>query len=238
MTGFNIAEASPSNSPSNWTGRYGPCNRHSDLLSRQHLDLAVRISTSNVVLAQQFAKAMDFWTQVLDLEWHEVNSQDCSVQLVDGTPALFDFCLCLSARSQLPDRPAFQGWIAFNPRFKLNKQEMFLDSVHEIGHLLGLQHNPHDSSVMFAFGLDKSASLDTMDLMALSVRHQLRRPISLQQGSTQQVRVTLPKQIAGRGQGLLRGLAFWMRPFQPASKRQSDPAGRTRSNTRMSDSNL
>src|ERR1700722_18831720 len=114
MIGPGIADAEPSN----WSGHYAPCNNHADLLSRQHVDLAVRISTTNPLLAQPFSRAMDFWSGVLDLEWHEVSSEDCAIQLVDGTPALFNFCTCLTARSQIPDRPDFQGWIAFNPRFK------------------------------------------------------------------------------------------------------------------------
>jgi hypothetical protein len=114
---LGIAEASPQN----WSGEYPPCHRHPDLLNREHLDLGVRFWTSNTVLARQFARAMDFWTGVLDLEWHHEDSQDCSIQLVDGTPELFDAADggCIVARSQFPDRPAFQGWIAFNPDSKL-----------------------------------------------------------------------------------------------------------------------
>jgi hypothetical protein len=158
----------------NWTGSYAPCNNHQDLLKREHVDLGVRISTADPVLAQQFQKALDFWKGILNIDWHEVNSQDCSLQLVDGTPSLFNWCACMSARSQLPDRADFEGWIAFNPRLKLSKQEMFLDSVHEIGHLLGLAHNPSDTSVMFFFGLDKTASVDIADLDALALKHTLR----------------------------------------------------------------
>jgi hypothetical protein len=157
------------------------------------MDLAVRISTSNPVLAQQFANALDFWAEVLDLQWHQVDSQDCAIQVVDGTPAVFDFCTCLSARSQLPDRPAFQGWIAFNPRFKLTRQEMFLDSVHEIGHLLGLAHNPNDSSVMFFSGLEKAAYLDAVDLVTLASRHQLSPTITWQKDGVKAVPVVVPK---------------------------------------------
>src|ERR1041385_4010208 len=86
----------------NWTAKYSPCSRHTDLLSREHLDLGVRFSSSNPVLSRQFARAMEFWTGVLDLEWHEADSQDCAIQLVDGTPELFasvNACLCVSARS-------------------------------------------------------------------------------------------------------------------------------------------
>jgi len=167
----------------NWSGRYAPCNRHGDLLSRQHVDLAVRISTSNTALAEQFARALDFWTGVLDLDWHPVDSEDCAIQLVDGTPALFDFSVGLSAKAQFPDRPAFQGWVAFNPRLNLTKEEMFLDSVHEIGHLLGLEHNPEDTSVMFYSEGDKAPSLNTADLEALAERHQLRPHLALNRRS-------------------------------------------------------
>jgi hypothetical protein len=209
MACLGVAEASTPN----WTGKYAPCNHHSDLLKRQHVDLGVRISTSNPILAQQFEKAMSFWTGVLDFTWHEVHSQDCAIQLVDGTPALFDFCVCLSARSQFPDRPAFQGWIAFNPRMRLTKEEMFVDSVHEIGHLLGLPHNPSESSIMFYFGLDKTLSLDATDLQTLAASHRLRPGIATG-NRLRQVRVIEPGQIEGHSQGLFRGLAAWLRPLR------------------------
>ena len=183
---LGIAEASPPN----WSGNYPPCNRHPDLLNQEHVDLGVRISTSNTVLARQFAKAMDFWTGILDLEWHEVDAQDCAIQLVDGTPGLFDPA-AIAARSQFPDRPEFQGWIAFNPGSKLTEQEMFLVSVHEIGHLLGLPHNPSASSVMFFLKLDQSALLDAADLHALAGRHKLRAGI-FERGGTTAAQVTVP----------------------------------------------
>jgi hypothetical protein len=160
-------------SPPNWTGKYPPCNRHLDLLDREHLDLGVRISTSNGALARQFARAMDFWTGVIDLQWHKVDSQVCSIQLVDGSPELFN-TVGVAARSQFPDRPAFEGWIAFNPGSNLTEREMFAVSVHEIGHLLGLPHNPSGSSVMFFLYLDESVFLDTADLEALASRHKMR----------------------------------------------------------------
>jgi hypothetical protein len=174
---FGFAETSPPN----WSGNYPPCNHHPDLLNREHVVLGVRISTSNRILARQFAKAMDFWSSILDLEWHEVDSQECSVQLVDGTPDLFD-PKAIAARSQYPDRPAFQGWIAFNPGSKLTERDMFQVSVHEIGHLLGLPHNPSGSSVMFFLNLDESVLLDKTDLVTLAIRHTLRAGISGNKG--------------------------------------------------------
>lgn len=185
----SVAQASLSAvAPANWTGKYAPCERHDDLLGHDHLDLAVRISTTNTVLAEQFENALNFWSGILDLNWHEVGASDeCSMQLVDGTPSLFNWCVCMSARSQLPDRENFQGWIAFNPRFKLSKDAMFFDSVHEIGHMLGLAHNPDESSIMFSFGdEEKNAWLDSSDLDELAMRHTLRP------GIPERMKVRLP----------------------------------------------
>lgn len=186
LAGFSSAQTLTPN----WSGKYAPCHNHADLLNHDHVDLAVRISSANPALAREFRNAMEFWTEVLDLDWHEVDSSDCALQVVDGTPSVFDFSSRLSAKSQLPDRPAFQGWIAFNPRQDLTRQEMFLDSVHEIGHLLGLAHNPNRSSVMFAYERDKAVLLDTADLQALSARHQLRSRVVPRKG----VRVVAPKE--------------------------------------------
>ena len=213
--GFGLAETSQPN----WTGKYAPCDHHADLLSHGHVDLAVRFATTNKELAQQFASAMDFWAGVLDVDWHRVDSDDCALQVVDGNPALFNFCRCMSARSQLPDRPAFQGWIAFNPRLTLNRREMFLDSVHEIGHLLGLPHNPSDTSVMFDFGTNKSTLLDGTDLRILSARHTLRPQIVADAASMRAVRVTAPRP---GNQSWLQSVAFWFQGFRLHSEGSAD----------------
>jgi len=98
----------------NWSSNYPPCNRHSELLRQGHLDLGVRVATANPALAEQFRRAMDSWASILDLDWHEDDTENCSIQLVDGKSELFQLS-AIAARSQFPDRRAFQGWIAFNP---------------------------------------------------------------------------------------------------------------------------
>lgn len=179
---FVVFSGSAAAAPPNWTGPYAPCNRHADLLSRGHMDLGVRFATLNPELARQFERALDFWAGILDFDWREVDSQDCSIQIVDGAPRLFevgDGCACVAARSQYPDRAHFEGWIAFNPAVKFTDNEMFLDSVHEIGHLFGLPHNPSSSSVMFFSDFDQAVSLNADDLEALASRHKLRQGVSM-----------------------------------------------------------
>jgi len=157
----------------NWSSNYPPCNRHSELLRQGHLDLGVRVATANPALAEQFRRAMDSWASILDLDWHEDDTENCSIQLVDGKSELFQLS-AIAARSQFPDRRAFQGWIAFNPAQTLSEAEMFRIAVHEIGHVLGLQHSSNAMSVMYGFDLEGLKWLDPTDLAALATHHKLR----------------------------------------------------------------
>lgn len=134
--------------------------------------LGVKISTSNPVLAREFREAMDFWSNVIDMRWHEDQSSTCAVQLVDGTPSILKKTVV--ARAQFTEWDNFQGWIAFNPHAPLTSEEMFLTAVHEIGHMFGLKHNPSNRSVMYYLDLEGSEVLDRQDLSALASRHRLR----------------------------------------------------------------
>lgn len=168
-----VAEAA---SPANWNADYPPCNRHSELLKQGHMNLGVRVATANHALAEQFRRALDAWARVLDLDWHEDDTQNCAMQLIDGGFELFQPA-AMAARSQLPDRLDFQGWIAFNPRQELSDVELYSISLHEIGHMLGLQHSSNAMSVMYGFNVDGQKWLDLTDLAALASHHKLRTAI-------------------------------------------------------------
>ena len=187
---------------SNWSSNYPPCNRHSELTQTGHLDLGVRVATANPSLAEQFRYAMDFWAGVLDLDWREDDSENCSIQLVDGDRELFQSA-AIAARSQLPDRLDFQGWIAFNPALKLSNTELYRIAVHEIGHILGMRHSSSAMSVMYYFDLEGLEWLDATDLAALATLHKLRitalnKPVKLIP------RVSNQTPEFRRGRGLIR----------------------------------
>jgi hypothetical protein len=159
----------------NWSADYPQCSHRSDLLKRGPLNLGVRFNTSNPVLAQQFRRAMDFWASVLDLQWHEDSTENCSMELSDGERDLFEPTpKNMVARSQFPDRRDFQGWIVFNPAVTLTPAESYRISVHEIGHILGLRHNSNTRSLMYDLDLECSQELDAADLASLRARHKLR----------------------------------------------------------------
>ena len=158
--------------PGAWTGRYPPCDGHAEVLKREPMNLGVRFSNSNPALNAEFARAMSFWASILEMNWHEEDSRACAIQAVDGDPDLFRPGEV--ARAQFPGLPEYQGWIAFNPRVSLPANELFLTAVHELGHLLGLQHSSNASSVMYFLALDGPVFLDSSDLAALATRHRLR----------------------------------------------------------------
>jgi hypothetical protein len=159
----------------NWSADFPPCNHRSELLKHGPLNLGVRFNTNNLVLAKQFRRAMDFWASVLDLEWHEDSTENCSMELSDGALDLFEPAPHnMVARSQFPDRRDFQGWIVFNPVVTLTPAESYRISVHEIGHMLGLKHNSNTRSVMYDLDLECSQELDAADMALLRTRHKLR----------------------------------------------------------------
>ena len=73
----------------------------------------------------------------------------------------------------------FRGKIAVSPAAsqELNSEEIYGIAVHEIGHLLGLKHNPNPHSVMYFLNVEGTEVLDSKDLLDLSRRHEIKREI-------------------------------------------------------------
>jgi hypothetical protein len=161
---------------SNRIGPYTVCKQHAELLKRDRLELGVRMDTANPVLAKQFRRALNFWTSVLDMRWHEEHSDACALQLTDAEPGSLD--ASIAAQAQDPESPDFQGSIDFNAAVTLTETEMYYYSVHEIGHLLGLDHNPNPWSVMYFEDAAGPERLDLTDLKALAAFHRLRLPLT------------------------------------------------------------
>ena len=182
----SLLQRSEGETPANWSSNYPPCNRHSELLKRDTWISACewlpRIHLSPNSFGAPWIPGPGFstWTGT------RTTLENCSIQLVDGERELFQ-STTIAARSQLPDRLDFQGWIAFNPAQTLSETELYRISVHEIGHILGLHHSSNAMSVMYGFDLEGLEWLDPTDLAALATHHKLRiaaldKPVKLTQG--------------------------------------------------------
>lgn len=159
----------------NWTGPFKPCLNSSELEKTGHMSIGVRYDLSNERIIQQFHRAFEFWENLLDAEFHDEASESCSVAILEGTKALLGN-RAVVARAQLPKLPDFQGWIVVDPRATsyLTDEEAVAIWIHEIGHLLGLVHNPSAKSLMYFIDIDLGNKLDSTDLRALSLLHAFR----------------------------------------------------------------
>ena len=88
-----------------WTGPYPLCYGHAEVLKRGPMNLPVRFLTSNPKLKAVFARAMSFWAGILEMNWHEEDSQACAIQVVDGDPDI-------SSQAKRP-APSFLGRMCF-----------------------------------------------------------------------------------------------------------------------------
>src|ERR1700761_7249381 len=69
----------------NWNGDFPVCNQRFEFRKNNSLNIRVKIFTSKPELARAFRSALDFWSQVLAMDWHEDATSSCALQLVDGT---------------------------------------------------------------------------------------------------------------------------------------------------------
>ena len=139
------------------------------------MNLGVRFATSNPALVAEFRRAMNFWAGIVEMEWHEENSRECVIQVVDGSAELFKQSVI--ARAQLPGTPTFRGAIAFNRKIAWSASDLYITAVHEIGHIMGVPHSPNMASVMYFLSLGGQMCLDAADLTAAAKHHKLRKHV-------------------------------------------------------------
>lgn len=161
----------------NWTGPYVPCGNASELLRSTHMDLAVAFDTRNHRIEAATKEALNFYAHhLLDMSWHvTADHAECAMAIEDAVPGLFGDQKDV-ARAQLPSLAGFHGLIAFEPHADqyMSQSELYTFAVHEIGHLLGLLHNPSPHSIMYYIDVDTSSQFDAADLSALAAHHALR----------------------------------------------------------------
>ena len=116
-----------------------------------------------------------FWNSVLMVNFHEERSlRTCSIRIVSGSPDILNHAIV--ARSQIVGRANFRGKIAVSPDSakEMNSAEVYAAAVHELGHMLGLKHNPSSRSIMYFLNGFGCEYLELEDILELSEHHELR----------------------------------------------------------------
>ena len=168
----------PKNPRLNWTSAEAPCAKYSDSLRPVLGDIGVRLDAAEP-WADAFRSALSFWNTVLASNFYEETDLNiCAVRIIEGGPDILDHTVV--ARSQIPDWADFRGQIAVSPEAAkhMSRFEMYGTAVHEIGHILGLKHNPSCRSVMYFLNVNGSEALDRKDIAELRKHHQLRPAIA------------------------------------------------------------
>jgi hypothetical protein len=158
---------------SNWTSAAVPCAKYDDLRNPVLGDIGVKIDATEP-WADGFRRALSFWNTVLAANFHEeTNLSACAVRIIDGGPDILNGAMV--ARSQLTDLDSFRGEIAVSAGAakEMSSGEMYGTAVHELGHMLGLKHNPSSQSVMYFLNVNGTEALDREDILNLSARHKL-----------------------------------------------------------------
>jgi predicted Zn-dependent protease len=139
------------------------------------MNVGVRFDITNPVATSALRSALHFWSRVLDLDFHEEQSDACAIAIVDATPEILSNENDV-ARAQFTNWKDFQGWIAFDPHISayMSPEEIYATAVHELGHIFGLAHSDNKSSVMYYLDVGSASELDAADMRALAVRHAMR----------------------------------------------------------------
>jgi hypothetical protein len=162
---------------SNWTSTEAPCAKYNEVRESDLGNIGVKIDATEP-WSKGFRGALRFWNTVLAANFHEeTNLDSCAIRIINGGPDLLNNATV--ARSQRTEWDKFRGKIAVNPGAAglMSSAEIYGVAVHELGHMLGLKHNPSSQSIMYFLNVNGTEILDRKDIFDLSRRHKIRAAV-------------------------------------------------------------
>jgi hypothetical protein len=124
----------------------GPCLDYGKLKNRDHIEIGVRIDTNNPTVVKAATEALNFWAGVIDLSWHRVYDDSCAIEFQPHAWQAGSSFRTVGG-TKLPWKASFNGVVFF--QYLQTNYDLAACFKHEMGHMLGLEHNLAQDSLMY-----------------------------------------------------------------------------------------
>ena len=164
-----------------------PCRNYNELRNTGHMSIGVLLLIENQRMRAATGEALNRWSRLIDMEWHEDRTSTCALTIVEAPEAGFKYysgdrlianIAPRTARAQLPQNAGtFKGIIFVNTARLLSLDKYWMaDAVqHEIGHLLGYNsHSDNPRSIMYWNVTGDNQKLQKEDLKVIGRYHKRR----------------------------------------------------------------
>jgi Matrixin len=160
-----------------WLFPHPYCHEYKQLLSHEPMNIGVRFDTRDPHVVAIFEAELDRLAETVALTWRVDQSHNCALEVRE-----------LPLRKRKANRQGyiqsggahiggtrnFDGRLYYHPALA-HQPDLPESFRHELGHLMGLQHNPSVDSIMYWLTFSgRGTEFDQRDLAALSQRHKLR----------------------------------------------------------------
>jgi len=161
-----------------------PCLKYNELRNAGHMDIGVLLVVKDERVRAATSEALNRWSQVIDMTWHEDRTSTCALTIVEAPVAGFRYYSGdrlvtnippRTARAQLPQNAdTFKGIVFVNTArlLSLDKYWMADAMQHELGHLFGYNsHSDNPRSIMYWNVTGDNQKLQKEDVKVIARYH-------------------------------------------------------------------